>query len=68
MKKTILKKFFLIIDQYQKKYNSNNILNLFSKYKIFLLSSINDTDVKNYLILTYQEKSIKEYKFIDKKK
>ena len=61
-------KFFLIIDQYQEKYDSINILDLFSEFKIFLLSSINDTDVKENLILTYQEKSLKKYKLIEKKK
>ena len=61
-------KFFLIIDQYQEKYDSINILDLFSEFKIFLLSSINDTDVKENLILTYQEKSLKKYKLKEKKK
>ena len=54
--------FFLIIDQYQEKYDQNNILDLFSAYKIFLLSSINDNDVKDNLILTHQLKSLKKYK------
>ena len=57
-------KFFLIIDQYQEKYDSNDILDLFSNYKIFLLSSINDTDVKNNLILIQKEKSLKKYKLL----
>ena len=60
-------KFFLIIDQYQEKYDSNNILDLFSAFKIFLLSSINDSDVKDNLILTQQEKSLKKYKLIKQK-
>ena len=59
--------FFLIIDQYQEKYDSKNILELFSSFKIFLLSSINDSDVKKNLILTYQEKSLKTYKLIEEK-
>ena len=60
-------KFFLIIDQYQEKYDSNNFLDLFSAFKIFLLSSINDSDVKDNLILTHQEKSLKKYKLIEQK-
>ena len=66
-KKFFTNKFFLIIDQYQEKYNLINILDLFSKFKIFLLSSINDTDVKENIILTYKEKSLKKYKLIEKK-
>ena len=54
-------KFFFILDQYQERYNLNdNILNQLSDFKIFLLSSINDEDVKDNLILTYQEKNNKE--------
>ena len=62
-KKYDTKDFFLIIDQYQKKLDSNDILIKFSNFKIFLLSSINDSDVKDNLILTYQEK----YQTIKKK-
>ena len=46
---------FMIIDQYQKKYNMNNILDKLKKIKIFLLSSINDFDVKENLINKYEE-------------
>ena len=44
--------FFLIIVQYQTKYDSNNILGTFSSFKIFLISSVNDTDVKKNLVLS----------------
>ena len=46
---------YMIIDQYQKKYNINNILEKLKNIKIFLLSSINDYDVKENLIITYEE-------------
>ena len=48
----------MIIDQYQKKYDFINILKIFSKFKIFLLSSINDHDVKDNLVLTYEEENV----------
>ena len=60
-------KFFIIIDQFQEKYNSG-ILNQFSKYKIFLLSSINDFDVKKNLIYIYAEKSKIKYKLAEQNK
>ena len=58
--------FFLIIDQYQTKYDSNNILDTFSSFKIFLISSINDSDVKKNLVLSYQEKALKKYALSEK--
>jgi hypothetical protein len=60
-------KFFIIIDKYQSKYDLIDILEKFQSFKIFLLSSINDGDVKCNLILTYQEKSLKEYNIINKR-
>ena len=57
--------FFLIVDQYQLNYDSIQILNLFSRFKIFLLSSVNSRDVKDNLILTYHEKVLKKYKAIE---
>ena len=54
-------KFFFILDQYQEKYDLNDsILDQLSDFKIFLISSINDKDVKDNLILTYQEKNIQD--------
>ena len=53
--------FFLILDQFQTTYDYN-LLNLFSKFKIFLLSSINDFDVKNNIIISYSEKNEIKYK------
>ena len=48
-------KIYIIFDQYQEKLNMYYLFNLFSKMKIILLSSINDDDVKNNIILTYEE-------------
>ena len=48
-------KIYMIIDQYQNNYNMDNILNQLSNIKIFLISSINDFDVKQNLILKYEE-------------
>ena len=59
--------FFLIVDQYQLKYDSIQILNLFSGFKIFLLSSVNSPDVKDNLILIYHEKILKRYNAIEEK-
>ena len=61
------KKFFLILDQYQAKYDYFGILTKLSKFKIFLLSSINDHDVKQNLIITYQDKK-KQKKYEEEKK
>ena len=46
---------YIILDQYQDKYNFKDILKLFTKIKIFLISSINDKDVKTNLIKKYEE-------------
>ena len=46
---------YIIIDQYQEKFNMNYLFVLFSNIKIILLSSINDDDVKNNIIITYEE-------------
>ena len=46
---------YIILDQYQDKYNFTDILKLITKIKIFLLSSINDKDVKTNLIKKYKE-------------
>ena len=48
--------FFIIIDQFQMKYDLIDILDIFSDFKIFLLSSINDRDVKTNLIFAYKER------------
>lgn len=47
--------YYIILDQFQKKYISNNILDNLLNVKIFLLSSINDFDVKQNLIIKYEE-------------
>ena len=52
---------YIIIDQYQKKYNMDNLFNIFSGNKIILLSSINDFDVKNNIILSYEEDIKKDF-------
>ena len=55
------KKIFFILDQFQNKYNpNNNLLQKLSNYKIFLLSSINDFDVKLNLIYKFEEEVDKE--------
>ena len=66
-KKFSKKQFFVIIDNYKLKYDSANILNLFSGFKIFLLSSINDKDVQDNLVLTYQEEVFKQNKRMEVK-
>jgi len=48
-------KFYIIMDQYQHKYNFKEILRLITNIKIFLLSSINDKDVKLNLVQKYKE-------------
>ena len=56
---------YIILDQFQEKYNMNNLFDILSNAKIFLLSSINDLDVKKNLILKYEEiikKKISEQK------
>jgi len=57
--------FLLILDQYQKDKDINgNLFNLKVK-KIFLLSSINDEEVKDALALQIQKKDVKiKYKYI----
>lgn len=54
-------KIYIIMDQYQKKYNMDNLFNYFSGIKIILLSSINDFDVKNNIILSYEEDIKKDF-------
>ena len=49
------KNIYIIIDQYQEKFNMDYLLDFFSKMKIILLSSINDDDVKKNIIITYEE-------------
>ena len=49
---------YMILDQYQNQYNKNNILDPLVKIKVFLLSSINDFDVKTNLIYKYEEELI----------
>ena len=62
-------KIYIIIDQYQEVYNMNYLLNMFQDNKIFLLSSINDFDVKDNLIIKYEEVFQDEYNWIkDRKK
>ena len=56
--------FFIIIDQYQAHLDSIDILNLLSEFKIFLLSSINDFDVKENLILTYSDEDEEKIKLL----
>ena len=56
LKQKNYKNFFIIIDQFQMKYDLMNILDIFSGFKIFLLSSINDRDVKTNLIFAYKER------------
>ena len=48
-------KIYVILDQYQDKYNMNYLLKFFSSVKVILLSSINDFDVKDNILLTYVE-------------
>ena len=59
IKNFIIKKssdnIYIILDQFQNKYNVNNILEQLMKIKIFLLSSINDFDVKSNLIFKYED-------------
>ena len=59
--------FFLIFDQFQIKYDLN-LLNTFSGFKIFLLSSINDYDVKNNLIYSYAKNSKTKYRLAEDNK
>ena len=66
-KKFAQKKFFIIIDDYRLKYDSFNILNLLSEFKIFLLSPVCDKDVQNNLISIKYEKALKLYKVIEEK-
>ena len=55
-------KIYIILDQYQKKYNENNLFDIFANMKILLLSSINDFDVKENLIMKYENELIEELK------
>ena len=55
-------KIYIILDQYQKKYNENNLFDIFVDIKILLLSSINDFDVKENLIMKYENDVIEELK------
>ena len=48
-------KVYIILDQYQEKFHFRDILNYITKIKIFLLSSINDKDVKSNIILKYKK-------------
>ena len=57
--------FFIIIDQYQAHLDSIDILNLLSEFKIFLLSSINDFDVKENLILTSSDEKEEKIKLLN---
>ena len=66
-KKIAPKKFFIIIDNYQLKYDSFNILDSLSGIKVFLLSPVNDKDVQNNLISIQYEKALKLYKVIEEK-
>ena len=59
--------FFLIIDEYQQKYDSINILDICSGFKIFLLSPINDKGVQENLISAYHEEALKQLKVIEEK-
>ena len=56
-----INKIYIILAQYQKKYDIYNIFNTFSNIKIILLSSINDFDVKNNIILSYEEDIKKDF-------
>ena len=59
---------FIIIDQYQEKYNVDHLLDIFTNIKILLLSSINDSDVKNNIILKYKsDNKNKEMNIIEDK-
>ena len=55
-------KIYVILDQYQEKYNINNILSIFNNTKIIVFSSINDFDVKENLILNYENSNEKKNK------
>ena len=55
------KKIYIIIDQYQEIYSMNGLFDLFKNIKIILLSSINDFDVKDNIILTYKDKNEKNF-------
>ena len=57
---------YMIIDQYKSNYNKNQILNKLKNIKIFLLSSINDFDVKNNLIFKYEEELQEEFSLQNK--
>lgn len=46
---------YMIFDQYQEKYNFRDFLKIIINIKIFLLSSINDRDVKTNLINKFNE-------------
>ena len=52
-------KIYVILDQYQEKYNINNILTIFYNTKIIVFSSINDFDIKENLILNYENSNEK---------
>ena len=60
---TIIKRFiekkdkniYIILDHYQNRYNLQSVLNELINIKIFLISSINDQDVKLNLIKKYKE-------------
>ena len=48
-------KIYIILDQYKEKYNMNYLFDLFENIKIIAISSINDYDVKDNIIITYLE-------------
>ena len=54
-KKKKNKNIYMIFDQYQEKYNFRDFLKIIKEIKIFLLSSINDKDVKMNLINKFKE-------------
>ena len=60
-------KIYIILDQYQEKYNVKSLFDIFKNIKILLLSSINDFDVKINLILKYKEDNTKEKNNIEHK-
>ena len=60
-------KIYIIIDQYQEMYCMSYLLDLFNDIKVILLSSINDFDVKENLILKFEDEvKINSQKIEDK--
>ena len=58
-------KIYIIFDQYQNILSMGRLFELFKNIKIILLSSINDFDVKNNIILKYEEEIQKKFNRIE---